>query len=67
MSSWTKQMGFPVIQASLAFGEADSATLTLRQDRFIADGSQDDKKPLWKVSVLKYYNQIVVNIGCGIL
>lgn len=42
MSTWTKQMGFPVVRVS-AKQEAKSTVLTLSQERFCADGNRQSK------------------------
>lgn len=49
MSSWTKQMGYPVISVSDR-QQGTSRILTLSQKRFIADGGEDSENSLWEVS-----------------
>lgn len=39
MSSWTKQMGFPVVRIQAVHQEGTDLKLTLSQDKFCADGS----------------------------
>ncbi|ELU07211.1 hypothetical protein CAPTEDRAFT_150577 [Capitella teleta] len=50
MSSWTKQMGFPVLQVS----EKKNGTtreLTITQAKFCADGSKPEGNPQWMVPI----------------
>lgn len=51
MSTWTKQMGFPVVtvvQKSCAEG---GVTLSLSQSKFIADGSKPTEEYLWMIPI----------------
>jgi len=48
MSTWTKQMGYPVITAS-EVKEGNKRIVKLRQDRFCADGKKDGDDSLWMV------------------
>lgn len=38
MSTWTKQMGFPLLKVQLLHQEDDSITISISQSRFCADG-----------------------------
>lgn len=49
MSTWTKQMGFPVVQVTSEQRGSDRV-LTLTQQKFCADGSQGDNT-LWMVPI----------------
>lgn len=40
MSTWTKQMGFPVVRVTVT-EKPDSTSLTLSQERFCADGNRN--------------------------
>ncbi|CAB0004395.1 unnamed protein product [Nesidiocoris tenuis] len=40
MSSWTKQMGFPVIRVTASEQDGDSRILTVTQEKFVADNSE---------------------------
>ncbi|TRY77959.1 hypothetical protein TCAL_11219 [Tigriopus californicus] len=42
MSTWTSQMGFPVIVVRRIVSQGDTTTLTLSQEKFNADGSQSE-------------------------
>ncbi|XP_070570374.1 puromycin-sensitive aminopeptidase-like [Ptychodera flava] len=50
MSTWTKQMGFPVIKVS-AKQEGNSRVLTLTQSKFCADGASEGDKTQWMVPI----------------
>ncbi|XP_063226837.1 puromycin-sensitive aminopeptidase isoform X2 [Bacillus rossius redtenbacheri] len=50
MSTWTKQMGFPVVKVSSRQDGADRR-LTIVQEKFCADGKADGKEQLWMVPV----------------
>ena len=53
MDSWVKQMGYPVLQVT-AETSGDSVELTLDQERFVYDKSEDDAAPdsqVWRVPV----------------
>ena len=43
MSTWTKQMGFPVVRVSIKEEKPGSTTLNLSQERFCADGIRNSK------------------------
>ena len=49
MSTWTKQMGFPVINASIASENADYITLNLSQQKFCLSPSEERSNYLWQV------------------
>ncbi|XP_072032705.1 puromycin-sensitive aminopeptidase-like [Amphiura filiformis] len=51
MSSWTKQMGFPVIKVSAAAQEGNSRKITIEQAKFCADGPISGESPQWMVPV----------------
>lgn len=53
MSSWTKQMGFPVIKISSrpSTDQAGGVVLTLSQRKYTADGSKPLKDFLWMIPV----------------
>lgn len=42
MSTWTSQMGFPVIIVKQIVSQGDTTTLTISQEKFNADGSQSE-------------------------
>lgn len=44
MSTWTKQMGFPVITVESSVQENNSRTLVLSQRKFCAEADQNGKK-----------------------
>uniref|UniRef100_F1KUM7 Aminopeptidase n=1 Tax=Ascaris suum TaxID=6253 RepID=F1KUM7_ASCSU len=50
MSSWTKQMGFPLVSVTQRV-DGDKRILKLSQTRFVADGSKDDQNLLWQVPI----------------
>ncbi|XP_035660934.1 puromycin-sensitive aminopeptidase-like [Branchiostoma floridae] len=50
MSTWTKQMGFPVLQVS-ATQEGTSRVLKIKQSKFCAEGPSEDDSSLWMVPV----------------
>lgn len=43
MSTWTKQMGFPVITVEDSKQEGNTRVLTVSQTKFCADGKSDGK------------------------
>ena len=52
MSGWTKQMGYPVIHVtSRQDGDNNKRILSLRQERFLADGTKDESIPQWMVPI----------------
>ncbi|XP_066588195.1 puromycin-sensitive aminopeptidase [Prorops nasuta] len=50
MSTWTKQQGFPVVKVDY-FKNGDHWVLSLKQERFLADGSTDDGNTLWSIPI----------------
>ncbi|KAI0228894.1 Puromycin-sensitive aminopeptidase [Lamellibrachia satsuma] len=50
MSTWTKQMGFPVLKVSEE-KNGNTQILTIRQEKFSADGTSDGNDCLWMVPV----------------
>ncbi|XP_019614242.1 PREDICTED: puromycin-sensitive aminopeptidase-like isoform X6 [Branchiostoma belcheri] len=50
MSTWTKQMGFPVLEVS-ATQEGTSRVLKIKQSKFCAEGPSEDDSSLWMVPV----------------
>lgn len=52
MSTWTKQMGFPVVQiASKPANDGKGVVLTLTQNKFCADGVQPSEEYLWMIPI----------------
>ena len=49
MSTWTKQMGFPLINASISSQNADSVTLSISQQKFRYSKSEESCEYLWQV------------------
>ncbi|KAL3079369.1 hypothetical protein niasHT_037699 [Heterodera trifolii] len=49
MSSWTQQMGFPLVTVEEKILDGDRIELHLKQSRFLADGGQDEANPVWQV------------------
>jgi len=49
MSTWTKQMGFPVIKVEHGVSAGDTPSLTVSQQKFTADGSSDSAGSQWMV------------------
>jgi puromycin-sensitive aminopeptidase len=50
MSTWTQQMGFPVLKVNEE-KKGDTRVVTVSQEKFTADGSQDESGSLWMVPV----------------
>uniref|UniRef100_A0A915PS54 Aminopeptidase n=1 Tax=Setaria digitata TaxID=48799 RepID=A0A915PS54_9BILA len=50
MSTWTKQMGFPLVSVSQKI-EGTRRILKMNQQRFLADGTTDEKKSFWQVPI----------------
>lgn len=44
MSTWTKQMGFPLLTVRKIIEKDNRVTYTIEQEHFLADGSRDGKK-----------------------
>ncbi|CAH1959838.1 unnamed protein product [Acanthoscelides obtectus] len=52
MSTWTKQMGFPVVKVtSQPTEDGNGVSLTLTQSKFTADGSKPAEDYLWMVPI----------------
>jgi len=49
MSTWTKQMGFPVIHVKESKQEGDKRTLIVSQEKFCGDPNDKTDKSLWMV------------------
>lgn len=50
MSTWTKQMGFPVVKVTSKSSDK-GVTLTLSQNKFTADGSKPSENYLWMIPI----------------
>lgn len=50
MSGWTMQMGYPMIKVGQKV-DGTSRTLTLEQERFLADGTRDESGYIWMVPI----------------
>uniref|UniRef100_A0AC34GDP0 Aminopeptidase N n=1 Tax=Panagrolaimus sp. ES5 TaxID=591445 RepID=A0AC34GDP0_9BILA len=50
MSTWTKQMGFPIIKVDQKT-DGEKRILKLSQSRFLADGGKDETNPSWLVPI----------------
>ncbi|VDK25238.1 unnamed protein product, partial [Anisakis simplex] len=50
MSSWTKQMGFPLVSVQQTV-DGNKRVLKLTQKRFIADGTADENNSVWQVPI----------------
>lgn len=50
MSTWVKQMGFPVVTVS-SVQQGTNRVLTLTQEKFTADGQVPDKAYIWKIPI----------------
>lgn len=51
MSSWTQQVGFPLVTVEEKQLDGDKRELLLKQRRFLIDGSFDENKPIWQIPV----------------
>lgn len=51
MSGWTKQMGYPIIHVSARQEPGNKRVIQLRQQRFLADGSNDETNSMWMVPI----------------
>jgi aminopeptidase N len=51
MSSWTSQMGFPLVTVSEKQLEGNQRELHCQQCRYLEDGSVDDNRPLWQIPI----------------
>lgn len=50
MSTWTKQMGFPVVQV-VSKQVGNDRVLTLTQDKFCADGINTESDSIWMIPI----------------
>uniref|UniRef100_A0A0M3JI88 Peptidase M1 membrane alanine aminopeptidase domain-containing protein n=1 Tax=Anisakis simplex TaxID=6269 RepID=A0A0M3JI88_ANISI len=51
MSSWTKQMGFPLVSVQQTV-DGNKRVLKLTQKRFIADGTADENNSVWQQTAI---------------
>jgi len=51
MDSWIKQMGFPLVSVEQKLLDGNRRQLLMTQQRFLADGGTDEKKPVWKIPI----------------
>ena len=51
MSTWIKQMGFPVVKITKCVQEKNRRILTLTQEKFCADGQKSSEPYLWMVPI----------------
>lgn len=52
MSTWIKQVGFPVVKIISSEQKGSSRVLKLAQEKFCADGCLPDKKFLWMIPII---------------
>lgn len=52
MRTWTEQKGFPLVRVVGEVWSSSGVLLTLRQSRFLADGSTPSSPSLWTVPIL---------------
>ncbi|KAL3989469.1 Peptidase M1 family protein [Acanthocheilonema viteae] len=50
MSTWTKQMGYPLVIVSQKI-DGNKRILKMSQERFLADGTNDEKNSLWEIPI----------------
>ncbi|VIO88592.1 Peptidase family M1 containing protein [Brugia malayi] len=50
MSTWTKQMGYPLVSVSQKI-DGRNRILRMNQKRFLADGTTDEKNSLWQIPI----------------
>ncbi|VDN01448.1 unnamed protein product [Thelazia callipaeda] len=50
MSTWTQQMGFPLVSVSQKI-EGTKRILKMNQTRFLADGTTDEKNSMWQIPI----------------
>lgn len=66
MSTWTLQLGFPLVTVVEEQQADRRRVLKLKQERFIADGSADNDRLLWKIPITIFTksnpNQVTENI-----
>lgn len=51
MSTWIKQMGFPVVKVKSAVQKGNSRVLTLEQEKFCADGGTPENAIIWMIPI----------------
>lgn len=51
MSTWTKQMGFPVVRITSTEQNGTTRRLRLTQEKFCADGCQAEEKSSWMIPI----------------
>lgn len=51
MSTWTGQMGFPVVTVEKVSTTGNTTTVTVSQEKFTADGSKSEKPYLWQIPI----------------
>merc|ERR1712032_1201279 len=49
MATWTEKMGYPILRCTEESSTSDTVTLSLRQSRFLADGSEAKENTVWTV------------------
>jgi len=49
MANWTQKMGYPIVRCTEVASANGTATLSIRQSRFLADGSEAKEKTVWTV------------------
>lgn len=59
MSSWTQQMGYPLVTVLEQKIEGRKRILKLKQNRFISDGGEDPLKSIWQIPI----EVITANLG----
>lgn len=52
MSTWIKQMGFPVVKLLSSEQQGDKRILKLEQEKFCADGCLPNEKCLWMIPII---------------
>ncbi|XP_055532156.1 puromycin-sensitive aminopeptidase [Wyeomyia smithii] len=52
MTTWIKQMGFPVVRLVSSEQKGNKRTLKLQQEKFCADGCQAETKCLWMIPIM---------------
>ena len=51
MSTWTAQMGFPLVSVVQRHLDGNRRELLLKQSRFLADGGPDETKSTWHIPI----------------
>lgn len=67
MSTWTLQMGFPLVTVTEEQQAGRKRLLKLKQERFIADGSSDNDRLLWKIPITIFAKSKPNTIAADIL